>query len=228
MTYADVATAAAVLRSQGVLPSGNRILTWMHGQGQKASKRTILKFLKQGAGAPTPMDQFGALQVPSLQSALQDTPAQAEVARIQEPPPAPVAVQEPVAPAPAVSLDPVVRAEEALTAAEEALVVAREAMQHQVMALSLVNGYVLDGRRYGHLHPDDPERQYLQGETQRATGEYYATWERVTQARQAHTQAVQAYRKRHQEQWIAVHQPDLPAQKAYWAECLRTATSNHL
>jgi hypothetical protein len=54
MTFDDVQAASTALRATGQTPSGNTVLTWMKDHGMKASKRTILRYLREGAGVPLP------------------------------------------------------------------------------------------------------------------------------------------------------------------------------
>lgn len=189
MTVEDVRAACQDLAAQGVQPSGNTLVHYVHTRGERLSKRTALAHLRALADA-------GEVFMP--------------VRPEPPPPPGPVpapvpAVRRPSAPAlerraPAVPPDPVAQAETALDAA-------REAMQVAALALSLVDGIMNNGQRFGHLMTDDPARPALRQAAKEADFAYRCAWQALEAARQSQAQRQAAERQTLAHQWVQDHAP---------------------
>lgn len=128
--------------------------------------------------------------------------------------------QEPAAP---VELDPVVLAEERLAAAEREFFAAREELLHAKVTLVATKNLVVENILHGSLHADDEVHRLAVHDVDIAKQDYDAAWQQRETARQALEQATQTHRRRHQEAWVAEHQPELVAQLFHWQEDTRTA-----
>lgn len=145
---------------------------------------------------------------------------------MEEPP----AVRPPavdVLPAPEPS-DPVALAEGRLEMAEADLEASRTVLVHAKLTLLACKGLAVEGVLHGSLHQGDELHQQAVQEVDSAKQEYDRCFQERADATLALTAATREHHRGHQQAWVEAHRPELVRHRDYWAEELRTATSDRM